>query len=241
MHALPTLAEIPAATESRDHARLLRIGLIPIEDHSVRAAAIALFMTDERDGNTPCPGSSGNFDAYKRQLVELSNHPARSPGGLAWKLAMVLDYFSEEEEWAWWRYLLSSAVADAIELERLRMATRADGGDMAEQLGRRWQAARDRFEATPEVLYADGNQEAREAAEEVRDQFCQDWVAIERLMIDTPATTLAGIAAKSRMVCENIIAGHTPDRRNQRLTESIIADLERMQPAQAYAQAIAAE
>jgi hypothetical protein len=33
---------------------------------------------------------------------------------------MVLNFFADEETWEWWRYLLKSAVTDAIDLEGAR-------------------------------------------------------------------------------------------------------------------------
>jgi hypothetical protein len=55
-------------------------------------------------------------------LLDLSSTPARTPGGIAWKCLMVLNFFADEEDWKWWRYLLKSAITDAIDLERARAA-----------------------------------------------------------------------------------------------------------------------
>jgi hypothetical protein len=61
-------------------------------------------------------------DAYRQMLLDLSSTPARTPGGIAWKCLMVLNFFADEEDWKWWRYLLKSAITDAIDLERARAA-----------------------------------------------------------------------------------------------------------------------
>ncbi len=95
--------------------------LIPPDDAALRAAAANELVTFERDNVSVGGGLSS--DQCKNMLNGLSEVPARTPGGLAWKLATILSFFSTEEDWQWWRYLLQSAVHDAIELERVRAAT----------------------------------------------------------------------------------------------------------------------
>lgn len=111
----------------------------------------------------------------------------------------------------------------------LRMGAHADDVDMAEQLGRRWHALLAEYSATPEEN------------DDKRERLCSDWCTVERMVAATPSTTLAGIAEKARLLRHNVEAGHATDGRDVDLVNSIIADLERMQPAPAYAQAIAAE
>jgi len=119
MSALPTLAEIPPlpAGHSRQTDDLILTALIPREDAEFRAAVMRVFMEEEIESITP--GGGLNPGGIHR-FTGLSDIPARTPGGLAWKLAQALDYWRDEEEWPWWRYLLQSALVDAIELERHR-------------------------------------------------------------------------------------------------------------------------
>jgi hypothetical protein len=78
-----------------------------------------MFNIEERDCNTGEVTSEGG-KTYQQMLLDLSSTPARTPGGIAWKLWMVLNFFADEEDWKWWRYLLKSAITDAIDLERGR-------------------------------------------------------------------------------------------------------------------------
>jgi hypothetical protein len=90
------------------------------DDAELRAEAVKQFVVSERF----CSGVGRNcsFNEFQTMLKGLSDVPARTPGGIAWKLATVLNYFSTEEDWCWRRYLLRSALLDAIELERSRSA-----------------------------------------------------------------------------------------------------------------------
>jgi hypothetical protein len=70
--------------------------------------------------NNVIEGDKSVNDPYRQMLLDLSSTPARTPGGIAWKCLMVLNFFADEETWEWWRYLLKSAITDAIDLERAR-------------------------------------------------------------------------------------------------------------------------
>jgi hypothetical protein len=121
---IATFEEIPATPDGYMRALddLLPLSLIPTDDAGLRSLVVKMFNLDERDCNgevTPDGDKSFN-DAYKQMLLDLSSTPARTPGGIAWKCLMVLNFFADEEDWKWWRYLLKSAVTDAIDLERAR-------------------------------------------------------------------------------------------------------------------------
>src|SRR5579883_1638958 len=100
-------------------------------------------------------------------LKDFTNVPARTPGGVAWKLATALDYWSGEENWEWWRYMLQSAYEDATDLERLRQWRRKHiesveqkptGSENAVFLAERWAELRRRFGEIPDTAE---NQETR--------------------------------------------------------------------------------
>ena len=121
---IPTLEEIPATPDGYSRALddLLPLSLIPTDDAGLRSLVVKMFNLSEQDCNgevTPKGDKSFN-DAYRQMLLDLSSTPARTPGGVAWKCWMVLNFFEDEETWEWWRYLLKSAVTDAIDLERAR-------------------------------------------------------------------------------------------------------------------------
>jgi hypothetical protein len=83
----------------------LRLGLIPADDAKLRAAAIADFIADERDNDTPGgPPDPGAFTKRRKGLSEIG---AQTPGGIAWKIATALDFWKDEETWGWWRYRFS--------------------------------------------------------------------------------------------------------------------------------------
>src|SRR6266446_1819126 len=126
-HPLPTFDEIPPASSSvgRDLDGFLRLQLLPSDDADLRAKATEWFIASERQDGTE---GTLSHDEFQIVLKRLSDVPARTPGGLAWKLVTVLDYFADEEKWDWWRLLLQSAVLDAIELERCRAASSHEGG-----------------------------------------------------------------------------------------------------------------
>jgi hypothetical protein len=117
---IPTLEEIPATPDgySRALEDLLPLALIPTDDAALRSFVVKMFNLEERNCNNAIEGD--NFGSYRKMLTDLSSTPARTPGGIAWKCLMVLNYFADEEEWIWWRYLLKSAITDAIDLERAR-------------------------------------------------------------------------------------------------------------------------
>jgi hypothetical protein len=124
LSTLPTLDEVPTAPVGyrRDDGDFLRLSLIPSDDTALRAATIKLFLAEEHYANTvPCE-SDVTWEDPRGLRQNLSETPARTPGGIAWKLAEVLTYFEEDEKWEPWQYLLRSALVDAIELERARAA-----------------------------------------------------------------------------------------------------------------------
>jgi hypothetical protein len=82
---------------------------------------------DDCNGETTHKSDKSFHGAYKQMLLDLLSTPARTPGGIAWKCRTVLNFFANEESWAWWRYLLKSAVTDAIDLERARTDWAAAG------------------------------------------------------------------------------------------------------------------
>jgi hypothetical protein len=122
---IPTLEESPTTPDGYMRALddLLPLSLIPTDDAGLRSLVVKMFNLSEHDCNngegTPGGGKSFN-DSYKQMLLDLWSTPARTPGSIAWKCWMVLNFFEDEETWEWWRYLLKSAVTDAIDLERAR-------------------------------------------------------------------------------------------------------------------------
>ena len=123
--ALPLLSEVPLRPygHRRDIADLLRLALIPAEDAEFRAKAVAYFVDYERVDDA-VPRDLLEFDASDR-LIDLADVPARTPGGVAWKIAEALAFFDTDERWDWWRYLLNSALADVIDFERVRAERQA--------------------------------------------------------------------------------------------------------------------
>jgi hypothetical protein len=120
---IPTLEEIPATPDGYMRALddLLPLSLIPADDAKLRSLAIKMFNLEERDCNGVVTHESDKCDdPYQKMLLDLSSTPARTPGGIAWKCLMVLNFFADEEDWKWWRYLLKSAITHAIDLERAR-------------------------------------------------------------------------------------------------------------------------
>jgi hypothetical protein len=117
---IPTLEEIPATPDGYSRALddLLPLALIPPDDAGLRSLVVKMFNLEERNCNNVI--EAGFSDAHQQMLLNLSSTPARTPGGIAWKLWTVLNFFADEEEWIWWRYLLKSAITDAIDLERAR-------------------------------------------------------------------------------------------------------------------------
>lgn len=116
---LPSLREVPLGHDSgwRDYEVMMRMAMIPYDDPKVRQAATRLFVAQESYVQTVNPDE----DAYKQQLLDLSNSSARTPGGVAWKLATVLAAIEPDNgEWQWWHYLMQSALVDALEQERAR-------------------------------------------------------------------------------------------------------------------------
>lgn len=127
---LPTLEEVPVLPTGwiRDLDALVNLSMLPHDDGDLRALAVKEFMTSERDGNTVGRLPEGADEAYQKILWDLSHTPARTPGGLAWKLGEVLkcltiEIEAEGESWCWWHHLVQSAMIDALELERARQAT----------------------------------------------------------------------------------------------------------------------
>jgi hypothetical protein len=100
---------------------LLPLSLIPTDDAGLRSLVIKMFNLDEHNCNEVPPEGDKSFnESYRQMLLNLSSTSARAPGGIAWKCWMVLNFFEDQETWEWWRYLLKSAVTDAIDLERAR-------------------------------------------------------------------------------------------------------------------------
>jgi hypothetical protein len=122
LSTLPTFEEIPLLPRDgcRDEGEFMRLMPLPRDDAELRAVAVKQFVVSERLAS----GTERDctYDEFQTMLKELSSVPARTPGGVAWKLASVLDFFSEDDDWVWWRYLPQSALHDAIELERGRAA-----------------------------------------------------------------------------------------------------------------------
>jgi hypothetical protein len=71
---------------------------------------------------------------YQDMRLSLSSTPALTPGGLVWKMSEVLSVLAiriEEDDGKFecWDHLLSSAMTDAVELERAQQAAEcAPGG-----------------------------------------------------------------------------------------------------------------
>jgi hypothetical protein len=115
MIGIPTLVEVPPLQDGvRNWEELLWIAMIPADDAALRAAAIALHNKTEE----------GSCRSLVDDLKQLSSIPAKTPGGLAWKLATVFDFYKPDEaageHWTWPAYLLQSALSDALEHERAR-------------------------------------------------------------------------------------------------------------------------
>jgi hypothetical protein len=120
--SMPGLDEVPPTKSGhwRDQKEFLLLALIPkFGDDALRRAAVHLFLADELDYNTD---SDPDYDPCSAR-TNISYVPARSAGGIAWKIATALDFFSEETDRLWWHYILESALNDAIELERNRPAS----------------------------------------------------------------------------------------------------------------------
>jgi hypothetical protein len=117
---IPTFEEIPATPQGYMRALddFLPLSLIPADDAGLRSLVVKMFNLEERNGNNVI--EAGFSEAHKQMLLDLSSTPARTAGGIAWKCWMVLKFFEDEEKWEWWRYLLKSAITDAIDLERAR-------------------------------------------------------------------------------------------------------------------------
>lgn len=125
---LPTFDELPRGMHPVDDAAFLRLALIPGEDAALRVAASRLLVLDEASNVAIGDEVGPSLDRFREALTGLSRIQTRTPGGIAWKLGTVLDYFAEREDWEWWRRLLRSAMLDAIELERTRVASETEGG-----------------------------------------------------------------------------------------------------------------
>lgn len=215
--SLPTIDELPPPRGGGfcDDEDMLRFALLPPEDAELRAAAVSLFADNERDGGT----SDAAAESYRDKLKDLSSHPSRTPGGIAWKLAKILAYFADEDHWEWWRYLLRSALVDAIDLERARSAP-VGGREIVCHLA----ARRQRLIQRQHEL---GDQAGAETAAE-QGRLYGEWTALTGLIADTPAESLRDVAAKLRVLQEEMRSGEVTDDRDDRLIVGAIGDCERL-------------
>ncbi len=194
----PTIIEIPpiADGDGRSNDDMMRLILVPRDDVAFRAAVIEMFKHEETGNNRIGGPSKTEGGAHRRILGRV----ARTPGGVAWKVATALVSSRADlpaEDWSWWQQLLDDAIADLIDIERQRARIAPD--DPVVELYKLWTDANHIVKAcdednSPELSIASSPEssahEARiEAAMAVR-KF------IEGQMIETVCTTPAGLLAK---------------------------------------------
>jgi hypothetical protein len=216
--ALPTLDEVPLLKEGvRDWEELLRIGMIPAEDAALRAAAIALHNKSE-DGSRMAGGGPELTD----DLKGLSSIPAKTVGGLAWKLSQVFNYYKPDEDgdWTWPAYLLQSALSDALDHARARGSTE-------------WAST---SESTISALFAEWKRLESTAgvSEEEMTAITARMAAIEHKLVTTTAATPAALLCKAKIIAHFTKTGQPRDPttgeydKKRDLIGSLIADLERL-------------
>jgi hypothetical protein len=194
---LPTLDEVPPVPNgtSRDDKGLVRLSIIPRYDTELRAMGVKLFVMSEHQSNTVGGTGKDGQKIYHDLLLDFSSCPARTPGGLAWKLVEVTDMIESEineagENWSWWKYLAKSAVSDALELERTRQA--AVVPDPLFDLARRCE------ESQAHIRHLEKTREEDDPEHELKWQAALNHDrALHEEVRDTPATTLVGVAMKT--------------------------------------------
>jgi hypothetical protein len=217
---LPTLNEVPAVPVGygRDDGDFVRLSLVPPDDIALRAATIKIFLAEERCANMV--KSDVTWEQVQGLLRGLSDVPARTPGGIAWKLTEVLTYFEDQENWEPWRYLLKSALVDAIELERGRAvevispAASEEPGQLGELLTT-WR----RLDEIVETCKSDDLANAAGRSQH----------HIAAAVIKLQSTTMAGVMGKMEIV--RSWAGHCD--LTAPLLDSIHSDLRRLTEAPA--------
>jgi hypothetical protein len=221
---LPTLDEVPAVPigYGRDDGDFVRLSLVPPDDTALRAATIKIFLAEEHCQNAVSSESDTTWEGVCSLRRGLSDVPARTPGGIAWKLAEVLTYFEDQENWEPWRYLLKSAVVDAIELERARavdVSSPAASGEPGD-LGGLLVAWRRLYEISETCESDDLRNAAGGSAHH-----------IAAAVIKLQSATMAGVMGKMEIVRSWNGAGHCD--LTAPLLDSIHADLRRLTEAPA--------
>ncbi len=216
----PTLAEIPSPNPGANRAGedFMRLALIPSDDAGVRAIAVKLFLLEEHNSNAQVRDMVSSEDI----LRDLSAVPAKTPGGISWKIAEALDYFRDDNEWPWWRYLLQSAMVDALELERARAAAVfAQAADPDAELKRLWQKAQD------------ARTQANAANDEKCDLLVRDVIHPAQVAVaELPANTVAGLSVKLQMLVEDLTANSESVYRRD-LIATLLGAAERLAPGSA--------
>ena len=113
------------------------------------------------------------------------------------------------------RDMLKSMIRD---LERFGGAMGAAIIDPAVVLWQRWAELRRQANNLPPT----------DAGEEEQDRLCEQWSDVSLLLSRTPATSLAGVAAKLRVLAAEIDAGKATDDRDLALAETARQDIERL-------------
>jgi hypothetical protein len=98
------------------------------------------------------------------------------------------------------------------------MTMRADITGPAVALWKRWTALRTQADNLPPT----------DAGAEEQDRLCEQWCDASLLLSRTPATSLAGVAAKLRVLAAEIDVGKATDDRDLALAETALQDLERL-------------
>lgn len=198
---LPSVSELPPAkiTEHYLLDDLLRASVIPADDAALRALALDIVKHDTAGNHAP---AGGDIDAARDLTARLHDTRAKTPGGLAYKLLELLDIERIEhgEAWHFSRYLLQSAAADAIEMERERGKQKADPVVLLWQRRAGLTAA---YEALQGVVVAKGwdtvskdNRAAIGAAEDLRSAVIDARCVLDREIIATTPTSREGYRIK---------------------------------------------
>ncbi len=215
---MPTLEELPRLTgkNSRHTYDLMNLALIPVDDAQLRAAVLAYFKRAEDELNDIITDKSRS---HVDDLRDLAGTVALTPGGIAWKLATAVSFWKDDSEpLEWWQFMVQDALSDVIELERARRsAVSASTQDIAVVLVDRWADLQRRHDMLPEP-----------EGDEQREQLCQEWISIARMLCEIPATSVDGIVAKLRLLKSQIEAGSWADNHDQKLCDSIAEDVRRI-------------